>query len=289
MTTAIGIDVGSAAVKVVALMDGRPAAWLEEPTRPAVGAQSRALVAEGRRRAGMDPEAVVPLCATGYGRNLLPDADLRASEIMANAAGAAWLADHWGELERLFGAPPAPDRVGGRFRTILDVGGQDSKVIVLDPDGLIRDFSMNDRCAAGTGRFLEVMARVLELDLAGLDELARRARRTAPITSACTVFAESEVVSLLAEGVAREEVAAGVFASVAASVAALPAGSAWQEPVLFDGGPSRSRALQAALAQRLGIQPAVAPCGQFATALGACLLAAGDVGRADSVSAVGRI
>jgi len=274
MTTAIGIDVGSAAVKVMALVDGRPAAWLEEPTRPAVAEQSRALAGQALDRMGLSAGAeAVPLCATGYGRNLVPGAGTRISEIMANAAGAAWLADHWAELRGLFGAPPNPPHLGGGFRTILDVGGQDNKVIVLDPDGMIRDFFMNDRCAAGTGRFLQVMARVLELDLAGLDDLALCAGKPAPITSACTVFAESEVISLLAEGVAREEVAAGVFASVAAGVAALPAAGAWQEPLLFDGGPSRSRALQAALAHRLGIQPAVAPCGQFTTALGACLMA----------------
>jgi len=281
MTCSLGIDVGSAAVKVFVLAQGRPVAWLEEPTRPGVAAQSRALVAEARRRAGLAPGAAARLCATGYGRNLVAEADSCISEIMANAAGAAWLAGHWGELEDIFGAPPVPERVSGRFRTIVDVGGQDSKVIALDPDGMIRDFSMNDRCAAGTGRFLEVMARVLDLDLESLDELALRAGRPAPISSACTVFAESEVVSLLSEGVAREEVAAGVFESVAARVAALPAGGAWRGPLLFDGGPSRSRALQAALARRLRIRPAVAPCGQFTTALGACLLAHEDLGRTE--------
>ena len=199
MTACIGIDVGSAAVKVVALVQGRPAAWLEEPTRPAVAAQSSALIAEVRRRAGLAPDLPVRLRATGYGRNLVSDADARVSEIMANAAGAVWLAEHWGELERMFGIPPTPARVEGRFRTIVDVGGQDSKVIALDPDGMIRDFSMNDRCAAGTGRFLEVMAKALELEVQQLGEISLQAKERHQVSSTCTVFAESEVVTLVAE------------------------------------------------------------------------------------------
>ena len=278
MTHCLGIDVGSVAVKVMALADGRPAAWLTEPTRPDIAGQSRALLAEARRRAGLEGG---PTCATGYGRRLVGGADLCISEIMANAAGAGWLARHWGELEAAFGRPPVPPRLDGAVRTIVDVGGQDSKVITLDADGLIRDFCMNDRCAAGTGRFIEVMARVLETDPEGLDALALGARTSAAISSACTVFAESEVVSLLGEGVSREAVAAGVLDSVAARVAALPPGWAWQQTVLFDGGPSRSQALREALARRLGTAPAVAPCGQLATALGAALLAADGVGPAD--------
>jgi predicted CoA-substrate-specific enzyme activase len=177
-------------------------------------------------------------------------------------------------LAEIFGEAPRPERAAGRFRTIVDVGGQDSKVITFDADGMISDFVMNDRCAAGTGRFLEVMARVLEVDLKRLDGLAMSARKAAGISSTCTVFAESEVVSLLAEGAGKEAVAAGVFESVAEQVAGLAARAGCQAPVLFDGGPSHSRALRAALGRRLGTEPAVPPCGQFATALGAALLAA---------------
>ncbi|GAG39407.1 unnamed protein product [marine sediment metagenome] len=132
---------------------------------------------------------------------------------------------------------------------------------------------MNDRCAAGTGRFLEVMAGVLEVDIQQLGELALQADEPALISSACTVFAESEVVSLLSEGVPRQKVAAGVFQSVAEQVIGLATRCSWQPPVLFDGGPSRSAALRRAMAGRLGCEPAVTPCGQFTTALGAALLA----------------
>lgn len=275
MTVAIGIDVGSVAVKVVSLSAGRPLWWFDEPTRPDISRQCAALLEETgtRCQAGRRRPAV---CATGYGRKLVGRAGRCVSEIMANAVGAEWLYRHWEGLAEVFGSAPVPQRLAGPFRTIVDVGGQDSKVITFGADGMMGDFAMNDRCAAGTGRFLEVMARVLEVDMKRLDELALRARRAARITSACTVFAESEVVSLLAEGARREEVAAGVFESVAEQVTGLAARCGWQEPVLFDGGPSQSLALRAALARRLGAEPAVPPCGQFATALGAALLAAGE-------------
>jgi predicted CoA-substrate-specific enzyme activase len=260
------MDVGSVAVKAVLVHEGEPRRWLEEPTRPDMAAQCAALL----RR--LDAGAA-PVCATGYGRGLVVGADSRVSEIMANAAGADWLWSHWASLGEVFGAGPSPAAVEGRFRTIVDVGGQDSKVITFDDGGLMADFAMNDRCAAGTGRFLEVMARVLETDLVRLDECAARADEPADITAACTVFAESEVISLLADGVPREHVAAGVFESVASQVAVLAVRCRWRPPLLFDGGPSQSRALCAALGRRLGCRPAVPPCGQFATALGAALIA----------------
>jgi predicted CoA-substrate-specific enzyme activase len=281
MSVTLGIDVGSVALKAMAVRDERPIAWFEEATRPDIAAQASAALARLRGMCGLAPggdESDGAACATGYGRNLVEAASLRVSEIMANAVGVGWLQRHWGELEQVFGTAPAPASLPGRVRTIVDVGGQDSKVIVFDEQGMIRDFAMNDRCAAGTGRFLEVMARVLKVDLAELDRLALRAAEPARITSACTVFAESEVVSLLAEGAAPEQVAAGVFESIADQVAGLAARSGWRPQVLFDGGTSRSLALRRALGRRFGEEPAIPPAGQFATALGAALFAAREPG-----------
>lgn len=270
MALSLGIDVGSVAVKLMALRDGRPAAWFEEPTRPDMAAQCAVAL---ERLLGMAGGGPVRACATGYGRNLVEQAPLRVSEIMANALGVGWFQRQWHGLEAVFGAPPAPARLPAPIRTIVDVGGQDSKVIVFDADGMIRDFAMNDRCAAGTGRFLEVMARALEVNLAELDRMALSAEEPARISSACTVFAESEVVSLLADGAAPETVAAGVYESIADQVAGLAARSGWRPAVLFDGGTSRSPALRRALGRRLGGEPAIPPAGQFATALGAALYA----------------
>jgi predicted CoA-substrate-specific enzyme activase len=270
MALSVGIDVGSVAVKAVAVAEDRPLAWLEERTTPDIPAQCSAMLGEIASRCGGAPGRV---CSTGYGRRLVAEAASHVSEIMANAVGVGWLHRHWRELGEVFGEPPTPGDLSGPVRTIVDVGGQDSKVILLDADGMIRDFVMNDRCAAGTGRFLEVMARVLEVDLRMLDALAGQAGTPAAISSACTVFAESEVVSLLSEGASREAVAAGVFESVADQVTALAAGTGWEAPVLFDGGPSHSLSLRNALARRLGCEPAVPPCAQFATALGAAMAA----------------
>ncbi len=266
MSATIGIDAGSTAVKALAVREDRPVRWVVEPTGVDIRAQCRRLLAE----LGVEGR----VCATGYGRELVPDADRHVSEIMANAVGAGWLRRNWSSLEGIFGAVPAPEHIEGRIRTVVDVGGQDSKVITFDREGLVQHFAMNDRCAAGTGRFLEVMARVLEVDLAGLDRLALAAARPVRLNSTCTVFAESEVVSLLAEGTPPEPVAAGLFESVAQQVAGLAESCSWQPAVLFDGGPSRSTALQRAVSRRLGTRVLVPPCGQFATALGAALLAA---------------
>lgn len=270
MAITAGIDAGSAAVKLVTLADGVPVHWAAEPTRPDIQAQCAGLLARSATQTGAEPDALV---STGYGRRLVPGAGGRVSEIVANAVGAGWLHAHWASLGRLFGSEPRPPALDGPFRTVVDVGGQDSKIIVLGPDGLIDGFAMNDRCAAGTGRFLEVMARVLEVDLATLDAMALRADEPAAISSACTVFAQSEVVSLLSEGVPPERIAAGVFRSVAEQVASLAAGCRWEPPVLFDGGPAASRALAEAVGRRLGVGAAVPPCAQLTTALGAAVLA----------------
>ncbi len=271
----IGVDVGSVALKAVALSDGRPAAWLQEPTSTDIPAQSRGAVDQLRGRLEGEASPAAPVCATGYGRNLVAGADSRVSEIIANAVGAQWLAEHWAELGRVFGAQPRPLMLEGSLRTVVDVGGQDSKVIVFGEDGLLRDFAMNDRCAAGTGRFLEVMAGVLEVDIERLGQMALAAAEPARIASTCTVFAESEVVSLLGEGVPPDAVAAGVFESIAGQIASLAGRCGWRPTVLFDGGLSRSAAMRSALEHGLGCRLAVPPCGQFVTALGAALFAAG--------------
>jgi predicted CoA-substrate-specific enzyme activase len=266
MASSVGIDVGSVAVKVLESCTDGPVRWLCEPTRPGLAAQCSDML-DRFPHAGR-------VCATGYGRHLVARADARVSEIMANAVGAVWLQRHWADLRDTFGAAPSVASAPDAVRTVVDVGGQDSKVIALDPDGTVRDFAMNDRCAAGTGRFLEAMARVLGVALEGLDELALTSGRPARISSACTVFAESEVVSLLGEGVPAGELAAGVFRSVAEQILPLAERCSYRPPVLFDGGAARSGALRAALGRVLEAEVVAPPRPEFTTALGASLLAA---------------
>lgn len=272
MEPMIGIDVGSVAVKVVAFADGTPLAWLKEPTAPDIRDQSRRILRRLREDGPPDVRNAAAVCATGYGRNMVEGAREAVSEIVANAAGAGWLWHNWHSLEELFGRPASPADRPRRFRTIIDVGGQDSKVITFSPEGLVDQFAMNDRCAAGTGRFLEVMARALEVDLARLDALALGAEEPCSISTTCTVFSESEVVSLLSRGADRADVAAGIFRSVGERIARLAGPLGFSEPVLLDGGASHSRALARELGRSLGTSPAVPPGGEFVTAIGAAVL-----------------
>jgi len=285
MEAIVGIDVGSVAVKAVLVAGEKPIGWLKEPTGPNIARQCESLLQRLCQSCDVHAQEAAKVCSTGYGRNLVRGAHGQVSEILANAAGAGWCWRNWEELEQVFGASPLPAAAPGRFRTIVDVGGQDSKVITFAPDGLVDQFVMNDRCAAGTGRFLEVMARVLEVDLARLDELALGCDRPCRISSACTVFAESEVISLLSEGADKGNVAAGIFESVAGRVAGLAAQIAYSGPILFDGGPSHSRALVQALGRELGSVPAVPPCADFVTALGAAMLSSSHLVRSSDAQA----
>jgi predicted CoA-substrate-specific enzyme activase len=157
-------------------------------------------------------------------------------------------------------------------RTIIEVGGQDSKLIRLDANGAVRDFAMNDRCAAGTGRFLEVIASRLGVELAALGALAAQSHSPASISSTCVVFAETEIVGLLASGVPPEDIVAGVQLSMSRRVVAM-AGRSAEPPVVFTGGvamvPGMAEALQHALNQPVR----VAPDPQLTGALGAAILA----------------
>jgi predicted CoA-substrate-specific enzyme activase len=249
-----GIDAGSRAVKV-ALYDGER----EEVVATAVRDQgveqdalARRLLGDLLTERGLAERDVRRTIVTGYGRNLLAFADRKVTEITCHAEG----------VRRL--APGA--------RTVVEIGGQDSKVIRLAEGGSVRDFSMNDRCAAGTGRFLEVVAVRLGIRLEDLGALAGRSLRPAAISSMCVVFAETEIISLLASGTSREDIVAGVQASIASRTAAL-VGRQALEPVIFTGGvalvPGMKEALEAAVKRPVRIPPDP----QFTGALGAAILA----------------
>jgi len=191
--------------------------------------------------------------ATGYGRKLVRHAAATVTEITCQA---------WGVRH---GAPDA--------RTIIDIGGQDSKLVRLKADGTVADFAMNDRCAAGTGRFLEMLAVQLGVPLGELEPLVRRSRTPATISSMCVVFAETEIVGLLASGVPLEDILAGVETAIATRIAAMT-GGALTEPILFTGGVAMVPGMDAALSAVLGRPVRIAPQPQCTCALGAALLAA---------------
>ncbi|MBN1919395.1 MAG: 2-hydroxyglutaryl-CoA dehydratase [Verrucomicrobia bacterium] len=202
---------------------------------------------------GLTRDAVRRTVATGYGRNGISTADMTITEITCQAVGVR--------------------RVAPECATIVDIGGQDSKLIRLGADGSVEDFAMNDRCAAGTGRFLEVVASRLGVTLDKLVELASRSTNPASISSMCVVFAESEIVGLLADGAKPEDIVAGVEASIARRVAAM-AGRRTKGPVVFTGGVALVGAMRAALENVLGLNVSIAPTPQLTGALGAALLAA---------------
>jgi predicted CoA-substrate-specific enzyme activase len=206
------------------------------------------------REARLDRAAVRGIVATGYGRNAIRFADTTITEITCHARGAHHL---------------APE-----VRALIEIGGQDSKFMALEEGGRVRDFAMNDRCAAGSGRFLEVVAGRLGVGLERLGELSLNSRKAALISSMCVVFAETEIIGLLAEGVPAEEIAAGVQKAIAQRVAVL-AGRSIKRPIGFTGGVALQSGMVRALEEALACAVQVLPQPQYTGALGAAILAAG--------------
>lgn len=249
----VGIDIGSLSAEAVVIRDGEMVSYSILPT----GADSRQSAEKATtlalERAGGSLEEVSFAVATGYGRVSVPFADLQVTEITCHARGAVYL---------------YPD-----IGTVIDIGGQDSKVIRLDGEGAVVDFAMNDKCAAGTGRFLEVMARALEIGIGELGVLADGARTAASISSLCTVFAESEVVSLIGQGTPRDEIARGLLESVAERTTGLVSRVGLQPEVTMTGGVANNAGVVRALSARLGVPVRVPDEPQIVGALGAALIA----------------
>jgi predicted CoA-substrate-specific enzyme activase len=245
-----GIDIGSMATKAV-IFDGEvrgeavvPTGW--EPREAGLRALREALAC-----AGLPEGRIERVVGTGYGRVSLPIFDRKVTEITCHARGAYYL-NIW-------------------TRTVIDIGGQDSKVIALNPDGSVTDFIMNDKCAAGTGRFLQVMAGVLDVSLDELGAMAASAE-PASISSMCTVFAESEIVGLLACGVGKASIAAGILASIASRVQGLAGRVNVQGDITFSGGTASNPYICRAVAAHLGMPLHVPVSPQLVGALGAALI-----------------
>jgi predicted CoA-substrate-specific enzyme activase len=253
-----GIDMGSSAIKIV-LIDkaGELIAHHVALTGGLFQQNTQQALEFLLRKAGIRREEVAYIISTGYGRKLFKEADEFISEITANAAGARQSA-----------------AASGMVRTLINIGGQDSKVILLDDEGRVKRFAMNDKCAAGTGRFLEMTARNLGIDIAEMGACHKRgAAVTLAINSTCVVFAESEIISLLAHGHDKDEIIAGVHYSIARRIARLAKQVGIEDAVFFDGGPALNAGMVAALEDEL-MRPVIVPCmPQIVTARGAALLA----------------
>lgn len=245
----MGVDVGSTTSKCVILKNGTEiAASSLIPAGTGTSGPGRALAA-ALEQAGLAREALAAVTATGYGRGSFDGADFTVSELSCHALGAAALMPG--------------------VRTVIDIGGQDAKVLRIGENGMLASFLMNDKCAAGTGRFLEVMARVLEKDVSELAEMAEKATGRVNISSTCTVFAESEVISQLAKNVDLCDLVAGIHASVAAKTAGLVRRLGVMAPVGMTGGVARNAGVVRALEKELDTTIAVPPMAQLAGAYGA--------------------
>lgn len=251
-----GIDIGSITAKAAVLEDGVILGTRVGFTGYNAGLAGRRIFEELLDELGIDPKSVERIVSTGYGRNSVDFAHKAMTEIICHGAGAHFL--------------------NPKVRTVVDVGGQDSKALVLDASGRVTDFVMNDKCAAGTGRFLEVMARALEADLDAFGEISLKAEKPARISSICTVFAESEVISLISTGEHRENIIAGIHESVASRVHAMAQRLDVQAPIMMTGGVARNIGVVRALEKRFGTPIEVTPYAQVNGAIGAAVLAGGS-------------
>ena len=245
-----GIDIGSTMTKVVIMNDGIISSIIG-PTGPEQRRLANRVMENALNQAGLPFEAITYLVATGYGRINVPFADKQVTEISCHAKGVAYL---------------FPE-----CKTIIDIGGQDSKGITI-AHGRPTDFVMNDKCAAGTGRFLEVIAEALGITIEDLGGMALKSKQPAQISNICTVFAEQEVVARLAEGVPLNDLVAGILESLASRISRMVKRLKVANEVVITGGGAKNAGLVKALSDKLGYATLVPPEPLITGAVGAALL-----------------
>ena len=253
-----GIDVGSVTTKAVVLVNGIVKGMALDFTKADPDGAAKSSLKKALSQARLAQPKIQFIVTTGYGRRAIELGDMAVTEISANAKGAIGLGCSHGQI-----------------RTIIDLGGQDSKVIALDETGGISNFIMNDKCSAGTGRFLEVMAGILGMGIEKLGPFSLQSKNPLKINSTCTVFAESEVVSLIARKRKKEDIIAGLHAAIAKKISIMGREvGGIKELVFFDGGGAKNTGLRAALEKQLGKKIYVPENPQFVTAMGAAIFAA---------------
>jgi predicted CoA-substrate-specific enzyme activase len=248
-----GIDIGSISTKAAIMEGDRVLASRVIFTGYNAETAGRNVFEMVLNDANLTSQDIGRIIATGYGRKSVAFADRAVTEIMCHAAGARYM--------------------NPQIRAVIDIGGQDSKAILLDETGRVVNFAMNDKCAAGTGRFLEVMARALEVDLDEFGRLSLQAAAPSKISSLCTVFAESEVISLIARGEKRENIIAGIHESICVRVLAMANRVGVKAPIAMTGGVARNIGVVKAFEKAVGSPMAVSEYAQVNGAIGAALLA----------------
>jgi predicted CoA-substrate-specific enzyme activase len=249
----LGLDIGSSATKAAAVDEN--GVLVARAVTP-LGAGTRGVddaLAQLYAQSGLPPHDCKNIIATGYGRMNFAGASEQFSEIICHAKG----------VKKLLPA----------VHTVIDIGGQDSKAIQISAKGTIQQFAMNDKCAAGTGRFLEVMCRVMGIAIEKMGEVGARATQALDISNTCAVFAESEVISKLAEGKPIPDIIGGVHAAVARRVAGLVMRVGLVPEVALTGGVAQNAGIRDALARELKTPLLIPPEPQITGALGAALFA----------------
>ena len=249
-----GIDIGSSTVDGVILSSaGKIVACGIEKTGSHPGNTSLRLYKKMIKESPVSEEAIRSIMTTGYGRNSFPLSHNSISEISCHAYGIRYLFP--------------------QVRLVIDIGGQDSKVIKIDENGIVNDFRMNDKCAAGTGRFLEVMAQALEMDINEISAVDITGGKNIPISSVCTVFAESEAISLLGQGYPVKDIIRGLYQAITNRIESMVQGVGLIEPVAITGGGALNHALVSSIEKRLGVAICVPDKPQIIGAIGAAILA----------------
>ncbi len=254
MIYACGVDVGSTQTKAVIVDETRKMVGTALiPTGAHVTKAAEKAFPLAVQAAGIRPQDVSYVIGTGYGRYKVTFGQSQVTEIACHAKGAH------------SGFPGT--------KTVIDMGGQDTKIIRIGKDGEVDDFSMNDKCAAGTGRFLAAAADVAGVNLSEIGPLALRGTKPVRLTTVCTVFVESDIMSYLAQGKKLEDVMAGVHRAIAARTASLAARVGVEEEVTFTGGVTKNIGMVRALEEKLGVKINVSPDAHFTGAMGGALFA----------------
>ncbi len=249
----LGVDIGSTATKGLILKDGEDIVTTAVVDVGAGTSGPAKVMTEIFAKSGLSRSDIAFVMATGYGRNTFEAADAQMSELSCHAKGAHFLFPH--------------------VRTIIDIGGQDSKALKIADNGMLESFVMNDKCAAGTGRFLDVIAKVLEIDINELEKYDELSTQEIIISSTCTVFAESEVISQLAKGTKKQDIIKGIHKSIASRVGSLAKRVGIRDDVVMTGGVALNKGMIKALSENIGFEIHTSEYCQLNGALGAAVFA----------------
>lgn len=262
-----GVDIGARSIEVVLFDGAQVVESLATDTGNNPIENGRRAFADTLAAAGIPRDGVTGVVATGYGRNYFQEADRSCSEIICHARGVSYYIPEAG--------------------TVIDIGGQDSKLIELDESGRPRDFVMNDRCAAGTGRFIEMAGGILGIPIEEMNGRTGPETGSVDISSMCAVFAESELIGLLQGGCSSDVILKGIFQAVARRTLSMAGRARVREKVVFTGGVARLEGVRSALASETGLEIVSPPDPRMTGALGAAIVALESVGNRRSTPSLG--